>query len=258
MTVLRFLAVALALPCLCTAQGARVAHAHAHNDYVHARPLHEALEHGFTSIEADVHLVRGQLLVAHHKDSTDATRTLEALYLAPLRAYVRDHREPLTLLIDVKSDSEATYAVLDTLLRRYADVFTIYAGGERIDGPVQAIISGERAIGTMSKARVRFAGIDGRIADLAPTRHASAALMPLVSDSWDKITKWKGVGPVPDSVRTALERVVSSAHARGQRVRFWGTADNPAVWQVLVDAKVDLIGADDLDALRAFLDRQRR
>ena len=253
MTVLRFVALALALPGVCIAQPGRLAHAHAHNDYVHARPLQEALEHGFTSIEADVHLVRGQLLVAHHKDSTNASRTLEALYLAPLRAYVRDHREPLTLLIDVKSDSEATYAVLDSLLRRYADVFTIFAGDERIDGPVLAIISGERAIGTMTKARVRFAGIDGRIADLAPSKHTSAALMPLVSDSWDKITKWKGEGPVPEGVRPAIERVVSAAHARGQRVRFWGTADNPAVWQLLVDAKVDLIGADNLDALRDFL-----
>lgn len=253
MTAFRFVVLALALPGVCPAQPARLTQAHAHNDYVHARPLQEALEHGFTSIEADVHLVRGQLLVAHHKDSTDATRTLESLYLVPLRAYVRDHREPLTLLIDVKSDSEATYAVLDSLLRRYADVFTIFAGGERIDGPVLAIISGERAIGTMTKARVRFAGIDGRIADLAPSTHASAALMPLVSESWDKITKWKGDGPVPDSVRLAIDRIVSAAHARGQRVRFWGTADRPAVWQLLVDAKVDFIGADNLDALRDFL-----
>ena len=57
--------------------------------------------------------------------------------------------EPLTLLIDVKRDSEATYVVLDALLRRYADLFTISAGGEVIDGPVVAIISGERAIGTL-------------------------------------------------------------------------------------------------------------
>lgn len=30
-----------------------LARAHAHNDYVHTRPLLDALEHGFTSIEAD-------------------------------------------------------------------------------------------------------------------------------------------------------------------------------------------------------------
>jgi hypothetical protein len=38
--------------------------AHAHNDYLHARPLFDALDHGFCSVEADVWLVDGKLLVA--------------------------------------------------------------------------------------------------------------------------------------------------------------------------------------------------
>ena len=42
--------------------------AHAHNDYEHDRPLFDALDHGFTSVEADVHLVDGELFVAHNSD----------------------------------------------------------------------------------------------------------------------------------------------------------------------------------------------
>jgi hypothetical protein len=251
-------ALVLVLPRLAATQPTPLEHAHAHNDYVHARPLLGALERGFNSIEADVFLVDGQLLVAHHRDSVDAARTMEALYLAPLRAYVQQHggrayagAQPLTLLIDVKSDSEATYVSLDSLLRRYADLFTIYAGGAVIKGPVVAVISGERAIGTMRRARRRFAGIDGRLADLS--KSTSPTLMPLISDSWEKITTWKGEGPAPATVRRDVERVVGLAHRQGKRVRFWGTADNEAVWQLLLDAHVDLIGADDLDALRTFL-----
>src|SRR6266571_3355435 len=37
-------------------------HAHAHNDYEHARPLFDALDRGFCSVEADIYLVDGQLL----------------------------------------------------------------------------------------------------------------------------------------------------------------------------------------------------
>ena len=81
--------------------------------------------------------------------------------------------------------------------------------------------------------------------------------MPLISDSWDHITKWNGEGPVPDTVRRDLARVVGLAHRQGKRIRFWGTPDNEAVWQVLLDTRVDLIGADDLDALRTFLMRGR-
>ena len=46
--------------------------AHAHNDYLHSRPLADALAHGFWSIEADVWLTNGALLVAHDLDKTSA------------------------------------------------------------------------------------------------------------------------------------------------------------------------------------------
>ncbi len=45
--------------------------AHAQNDYLHDRPLVEALENGFTSIEVDVYLRRSdRLLVAHWPTGT--------------------------------------------------------------------------------------------------------------------------------------------------------------------------------------------
>ena len=260
MIVLRALALVLLLSRVAGAQSTPLEHAHAHNDFEHARPLLDALERGFNSIEADVHLVEGRLLVAHSRDSVDATRTLEALYLAPLRAWIQQHggrafdgTQPLILLIDVKADAEGSYALLDSTLRRYADIVTIFANGTVVEGPVVAVISGERAIGTMRQAPVRFAGVDGRLADLRESSPASRALMPLISDSWDRITEWKGDGPMPSAALRELERVVALAHKHGQRIRFWGTADNDAVWHVLLDAKVDLIGADDLDGLGKFL-----
>jgi len=59
--------------------------AHAHDDYEHKRPLFDALECGFCSVEADVWLVKGQLLVAHVPVQWNTERTLEKLYLDPLR-----------------------------------------------------------------------------------------------------------------------------------------------------------------------------
>src|SRR5204862_3959746 len=59
--------------------------AHAHNDYEHSRPLLDALDRGFCSIEADVWLVDGRLLVAHDRNAVKAERTLQTLYLDPLR-----------------------------------------------------------------------------------------------------------------------------------------------------------------------------
>lgn len=87
--------------------------AHAHNDYLHERPLLDALQHGFTSVEADVYLVDGQLLVAHTRSELKPHRTLRRLYLDPLRERARQtggrlwpNGPTLTLLIDIKADGD--------------------------------------------------------------------------------------------------------------------------------------------------------
>ena len=66
-----------------------LARAHAHNDYDHTRPLFDALDCGFASIEADIHLVDGMLLVAHDKEDIRPERTLQSLYLDPLRKRIK-------------------------------------------------------------------------------------------------------------------------------------------------------------------------
>lgn len=239
--------------------------AHAHNDYNHARPLLDALDRGFGSIEADIWLVNGALLVAHDRDSVRMDRTLEALYLAPLRARIAagegrvyPQRAPLTLLIDVKSHADSTWTVLEPLLRQYDDVITSWHGDSMTTRPVIAVISGKRPLGTLATQRVRWAGLDGRLADLDVPRRTTAASMPLVSDDWKNITKWRGNGPVPSAVRRRVVQAVTRAHAQGRRLRFWNTPDLPAVWKLLLDSGVDLIGADDLDALRLFLSSARK
>jgi hypothetical protein len=235
-------------------------HAHAHNDYEHARPLLDALDRGYGSVEADVYLVDGALLVAHARDSVRADRTLESLYLAPLRAWIGARggrvyadRPPLTLLIDVKSHAESTWVALEPLLRRYDDVIASWHGDSMATRPVIALISGERPLLTLPAQRDRWAGLDGRLADLDAAHGPPAVAMPLVSDDWKRITDWRGRGAPPDSARRRVAQAVARAHAQGRRLRFWNTPDVPVVWRLLVRSGVDLIGADDLDALRLFL-----
>ncbi|HEX7981414.1 MAG TPA: phosphatidylinositol-specific phospholipase C/glycerophosphodiester phosphodiesterase family protein [Gemmatimonadaceae bacterium] len=235
-------------------------HAHAHNDYEHARPLLDALDRGYGSVEADIYLVDGALLVAHARDSVRADRTLESLYLAPLHEWIGAHggavyagRPPLSLLIDVKSNAESTWAALEPLLRRYDDMIASWHGDSRTTRPVIAVISGERPLVTLPAQRDRWAALDGRLEDLDAVHGTPAAAMPLVSDDWEHITKWRGRGAPPKSVRRRVASVAARAHAQGRRLRFWNTPDLPVVWRLLAQSGVDLIGADDLDALRRFL-----
>lgn len=231
---------------------------HAHNDYEHTRPLYDALDHGFCSLEADVHLVNGQLLVAHDRAHVAPNRTLQSLYLDPLRERVRQngghvYRDGpvVTLLVDVKSEAESTYSVLAGLLKNYADLLCSFTENSMTTKPVVVIISGNRARKTMESEPLRYAALDGRLEDLKvnPSKH----LVPLISDNWALAFKWRGVGAFSDEEKRHLREIVETSHRQGRKVRFWGTPDQTTVWKELLVAGVDLINTDDLPGLQKFL-----
>jgi hypothetical protein len=235
--------------------------AHAHNDYEHKRPLLDALDQGFCSIEADVWLAEGRLLVAHDLKDVGPERTLEALYFDPLRARVRQNGgrvfkggPSLTLLVDVKSDATNTYLALRELFRRYEEMLTRFHPNKTDTNAVTVIISGNRARELMNGEAVRLAGYDGRLNDLSSG--GSGHFVPLISDNWALHFKWRALSEadaLPEDDRSKLNRILGEAHRDGRRVRFWGMPDSPVVWRVLADAGVDLINTDDLTGLGQFL-----
>ena len=232
--------------------------AHAHNDYEHPRPLLDALDNGFCSVEADIYLVDGKLLVAHNRKDVTPARTLEALYLDPLRERSRANGGPIhpgvptfSLLIDVKSEAKATYAALDKVLAGYADLLTVTRDGKPEPKAVTVVLSGGRDTETIAGQAVRYVGIDGRTQDLEANPPADR--VPWVSASWAPLFRWRGDGPMPDDERKKLRDYVETAHRQGRVVRFWATPETEAVWKELHAAGVDLIGTDKLAELRAFL-----
>jgi len=232
--------------------------AHAHNDYEHARPLFDALDHGFCSIEADIWLVDGQLLVAHDREKVNPKRTFQALYLDPLRERIRRNGgrafpdgPTCTLLIDVKSEAAPTYAVLRNVLRSYADVLTEFTPTNTTARALAVILSGNRAVELVAVEPLRYAALDGRLTELES--NPSTNLFPLVSDNWQKHFSWRGEGAFPQAEQQKLRELVRRAHEQGRRIRFWAAPDSPAGWRELQQAGVDLIGTDDLAGLADFL-----
>ena len=240
-----------------------LARAHAHNDYLHPRPLLDALDAGFTSVEADVWLVDGDLYVAHDRSGVRPARTLRTLYLEPLQRIVREHSGhvyrgypyPVILLVDIKSEAEATYRVLDRQLGAYRSILTAMSATGVRSGAVLVIVSGNRPRELMLGQTERLAGYDGRLTDLGGP--LALSFMPLVSDNWMLQFAWTGIGPMPEDERRKLRGIVAAAHGRGQRVRFWATPDDcpstETVWMELLRADVDYINTDQLATLRGFL-----
>lgn len=232
--------------------------AHAHNDYEHKRPLLDALDNGFCSVEADVFLVGEELQVGHTRLDLRPERTLEKLYLDPLKERVRAngghvYRDgpTLYLLVDVKTDAEPTYAALDRVLSGYRNILSATRDGKHEAGAVSVVVSGNIARKTIAGQKVRYAAIDGRPPDL--DSDAPSHLVPWVSASWGSLFRWRGEGPMPDAERTRLKEFVRKAHARGRLVRFWGTPENTAFWGAMLADGVDLLNTDRLSELRRFL-----
>lgn len=232
--------------------------AHAHNDFGNGRPLLDALDFGFCSVEADVCLTDGELLVAHDRSGTKPERTLRNLYLDPLRERVEanggrvfEDGPPFQLLIDIKTEGGPTYAALHRELSDFADMLTTVRGGVVERGAVEAVVSGKCPRDDIAAQEVRHAGIDGRVGDL--DSDSPADLLPLVSENWRRHFRWRGRGPVPAADRRKLRDWVRRAHAGARRIRLWGVPDGPAAWRELRAAGVDWVATDDLPGLARFL-----
>jgi glycerophosphoryl diester phosphodiesterase len=240
------------------AQPAPLHRAHAHNDYEHERPLLDALDRGFTSIEVDVHEKDGVLLVGH--DAVDLTpeRTIETLYLKPLDARAAAQNgllfadvTPLQLLVDFKTEADVTYRSLERVLAGYRHLLTRFENGVLHPGLVTVVVSGNRPRETMQAQSVRYAFYDGRLDDLEASPLAS--FMPLVSASWQTVAPFAGGSLPPPSVRRRIRDIVKQAHQQGKKVRFWATPEDEALWVFLYRAGVDYINTDRLAELEAFL-----
>jgi len=230
--------------------------AHAHNDYARARPLHDALERGFGSIEVDVVLMDGEIFVAHEPAEVRRSNTLAHLYLDPLRALAGANGgsvygvsdESLQLLIDVKGSAEETYRALDEQLGAYDELLTRWTKDGVHRGPVTVVLSGNRAFDLVLADTVRYVTLDGRIDEERSSFSTEA--MPLVSIDWATLEG------SPTARLAAARAWIDLVHGEKRRVRFWGTPDRGPVWSSLIALGADHIGADDVALLERVLREQ--
>ncbi len=233
-------------------------HAHSHNDYLRRQPLIEALSYGFCSVEADIHIVNGDLLVAHDLDKCKPDKNLINLYLKPLfeqiqknNGYVYPVPSVFWLLIDIKSEPESTYCLLREQLKPYKSFLTRLENGKKLDSAVTVVISGNVPRETIHNEEERYVFIDGRLEDLE--RNPSPDLVPWISNSWSSIFSWKGKGEIPQQDLNKLKEIVLKAHQQGRKVRFWGAPQTQECWEILYNEKVDLLNTDFPNRLSEFL-----
>jgi hypothetical protein len=232
---------------------------HSHNDYYQQRPLFDALDNGFFSVEADIFSINDALLVAHELRNVRPEKTLETLYLEPLRERAQRFNgrifpdaERFYLWIDFKTEARMTYAVLKEVLEKYADILTRYENNVEIPGAVTVILTGSANLDLIRNKPVRYAGVDGG-GSHALDSDISATLMPAIGMNWKReFPHFNGQTLSPDEQKKLAEHV-RKANENGRKLRYWNAPDNETLWGILYDAGVHFINTDRLEPLRNFL-----
>jgi hypothetical protein len=233
--------------------------AHSHNDFAQERPLIDALESRFYSVEADVWLHAGELVVSHL--GFNLTGRLEDLYLEPLQRRVNRYGtvhgdgQGFLLWLDIKDRSPELTRKLHEMLARYP-MLTRFTDDGITPGPVTIVMTGSR------EAKKRYARYSYRFACHDQLRFSASdpgaggkggdpwcwyAL------NWATYFKWDGSGAMPEFEARMLRSLVKGVREKGRRLRFWNVPDTPEAWAATLDAGVDLVATDSPRTLAGFL-----
>jgi len=231
---------------------------HSHNDEMQSRPLDEALQDGFTSIEVDVHVINGRLLVGHtSKDAVHKNLTLEDGYLAPLQKRVErfgsvyPQAGEVTLMLDFKGNAQNTYNTLKPLLEKYHGMLVQVHGGEQQDAPVKVVVTGNQP--QLESVAERTVFLDGSLKQaLDHPGSIDPEVTPTVQGNYHMWFRWNGDGTMPTGERQKLDRMTQSVHEQGLQLRLWDAPDKIRVWETFVAAGVDRVNTDDLDGFAAW------
>lgn len=234
--------------------------AHAHNDYKHRRPLEEALELGYTSIEIDIFSYGDELKVAHIGFRLKKRNTIEELYIEPLLDQISKNGgrvfpgndQVLTLLIDLKADKDILIDKLTGIFQPIADYISSGRQDEAEGGVIRVILTGGPPRGRITGKNDGIFAIDGGMGDF--NSDIPVELMPLLSSSYKSYFKWNGKGKMPEDQLSTLRRLVADAHQHGRKVRFWASPQKEDLWQTFLDEGVDYINVDKLYKFRRFYD----
>ncbi len=231
-------------------------HAHAHNDYEHDRPLMDALDNRFHSVEADIWLVDGEIVVAH--DKGDWRGSLKELYLDPLKKRVAENGsvqgdgEPFYLWVDIKDGHDDLHAVLVDLLDDYK-MLTRFTDDEVQEGPVTVVLTGD------AKSKESLVEKYDHRPFCRDSNHYSE------DDSegdnkwrwfalrWWSYMDWEGNDDITAEEKAKLKMIVDDIHSKGRKVRFYATPETEKYWTLALEVGIDHINTDDLERLNEFL-----
>ncbi|MEH6681328.1 MAG: alkaline phosphatase [Sediminicola sp.] len=211
---------------------------HSHNDYHQNIPFWKAFSSGLNTIEADIHLVKGTLYVAHDRNEILEDRTLETLYLEPMVTALErgfGKQAVINLMVDIKSDAVPSLNSLVQLLKRYPKI--INSDRYRI------IVSGSRPDANTYHSYPDFIYFDHQQLD-NPMDAKDWERVAMVSLPFGAYSEWNGKGRLTHTDLDKVKETIAKAKQLKRPFRFWGTPDSKTAWRTFVELGMDVINTD--------------
>ncbi|MGS2762164.1 alkaline phosphatase [Sinomicrobium sp. M5D2P9] len=211
---------------------------HSHNDYEQNVPFWTAFSNGLSSIEVDIFLRDGRLYATHEEHEIKEGRTIESLYLEPLKRALElklPAPEKLQLLVDVKSDADATLKTLTKVLQGYPEI----TANEKIS----IVISGNRPSPEKYIAYPDYIRFDYQSLE-RPQNEKVWDKVAMISLNFRNYSEWNGLGRLTAEDYKKVKEVIDSAHALGKPFRFWAAPDSKTAWKAFTDMGLDFINTD--------------
>lgn len=223
---------------------------HSHNDYLQPVPFWDAFSAGCASIEVDVILQEGELMVAHEKASIQAPRTFENLYLKPIQqgidlGLIKGFN--FHLLVDIKTEA---YSTLDLLVKQTQPYAAMLYSPENPLG-LKLIISGGRPKAADYVKYPSWVFFDYQSSQL--TSDLPWEKIGMVSLSFPRFSVWNGKGRIVESQRKQLQAFIDLVHSYDRPVRFWASPDGKTAWRAFHEMGIDYINTDRPAEARDYL-----
>ncbi len=219
---------------------------HSHNDYTRTAPFWEAYSQHCGSIEADVYLQDGEILVAHDRKDLSPDRNLREMYIEPIVKLFRsnggrmwkDSPQRLLLVVDVKHP-DALQPVVE-LVGAYPDVFDVPDG-------VRVVLSGNRPAPEHFTDYPSYIWFDGDFdaEGLLPYTPAQLEKVAMISTNFRRFAhKWNGKGRMIQTDLEAVKGAIEAVHAAGKPIRFWNSPEVTTSYFTFLNLGVDIINTD--------------
>lgn len=247
-----FLVLAALLPLTLAAQQPVILHSH--NDYNRTAPFWEAYSQHCQSIEADVFLHNGELLVGHEVENLKPENSFLRLYVDPIVRTFRANggkmwagsQDRLMLLVELKSATEPTLTEVIEQLEEFPDVFCSPEG-------VKVAITGNTPAKEHFRDYPEWVGFDGDIRETYTW--AQLERVALVSNSFRMFAKkWNGKGRMIDPELNAVKDAIAKVHSWGKPIRFWEAPEGTTAYFTFWKLGVDIINTDKPAVAHLFFD----